>query len=167
MLALPQSVQIYLATEPADMRKQIDGLMAIVRNVWKDNPYTGHLFVFVSRKRNRVKILLFDHGGFVVIYKRLERGRFKVPMPGNGEKRIQLEASELTMLLRGIDYSRVRRPPPWMPTAGAPTPPTKPAPPAPPPTGKVPVAAAAPVLPPSLGPIGCPPEKLLDRRIRV
>gem|GEM_PF-683677 len=105
MLSLPQSVKIYLATKPVDMRKQIDGLMSIVRNTWKEAPYTGHLFVFVSRKRNRVKIILFDHGGFVVLYKRLERGYFRVPLPGNGEKRMQLESSELAMLLRGIDYT--------------------------------------------------------------
>lgn len=118
MLTLPSTVKIYLASGPVDMRKSIDGLMSIVRNIWKDDPYSGHLFVFFSRYSNRVKILLWDNGGFLIIYKRLERGKFQIPKV-NGGHSMRLDAAQLVMLLQGIDYSRVRMPAPWMPSARA------------------------------------------------
>jgi transposase len=65
---LPPSVRIYLATEPCDMRKGFDGLAAIIRNTWKLDPYSGHLFCFLGRRRDRIKILVFDRGGFAVFY---------------------------------------------------------------------------------------------------
>ena len=77
--------------------------------------FSGHLFVFVSRLGNRVKILTWDRGGFVLWYKRLERGRFKLPQVDEDEAVVQLESSELSMLVEGIDYSRVRKPPRWGP----------------------------------------------------
>ena len=79
MLSLPPSVRIYLATAPADMRKGHDGLSALVKQELGQDVFSGHLFVFVSRKGNRIKILTWDHGGFVLYYKRLERGRFRLP----------------------------------------------------------------------------------------
>jgi len=172
MLALPQAVKIYLASGPTDMRKGMDGLAGIVRTAFADDPLSGHLFVFVSRRQDRVKILFFDHGGFVVYYKRVEAGKFTVPPIPAGAKRIELEATDLAMLLRGIDFSRVRRPLPWMPKvppddsppggSGDSTPGVPPVPPVVPP--------AAPVVPPaSLSPglIGCPPEIMLDSRWRA
>lgn len=102
------------------MRKSIDGLMSLVQGKWKSDPYTGHLFVFFGRSLDRVKILFFDEGGFVILYKRLEHGRFKVPRLPPGSGRICLEASDLTMLLRGIDFSKVRRPMPWRPSYSEP-----------------------------------------------
>jgi transposase len=125
MVTLPSSVKIYLALDPTDMRKQIDGLSAIVQGKWKIDPYCGHLFVFISRRQDRVKILYFDHGGFVVYYKRLEAGRFRIPAVPTGSTRVMIEASDLQMLLRGIDFSRVRRNVPWIPsgdTMGTPPP---------------------------------------------
>ena len=75
MLTLPGAVRILLATQPVDMRNSIDGLMGLVRTGWGEDVYSGHLFVFVSRKGDRVKILTFSRGGFVLYYKRLETGR--------------------------------------------------------------------------------------------
>ena len=72
MLTLPPSVRIYLATEPTDMRKGFDGLMAIVRNLWSRDPFTGHLYVFISRRRDRAKVLWWDDGGFVLYYNHQE-----------------------------------------------------------------------------------------------
>jgi transposase len=115
VLTLPPSVKIYLASTPTDMRKGFDGLMAIVRNQWEYDVFSGHLFVFVSRRRNRAKILFWDRGGFVLYYKRLERGRFRLPKFDPDAVSVELDADQLTMLLNGIDYSRVRRPLPWMP----------------------------------------------------
>ena len=65
--------------------------------------------------KQRVKVLHWDHGGFVLTYKRLEAGRFRVPMPKRGATRLRLDATQLAMLLDGIDFSRVRRPRAWMP----------------------------------------------------
>ena len=115
MLTLPRSVRIYLATAPADMRKGHDGLCALVKQDLGRDVYSGHLFVFVSRKGDRVKILTWDHGGFVLYYKRLELGRFRLPKIAEGEVSIRLNGAQLAMLLDGIDYSRVRRPIHWRP----------------------------------------------------
>ena len=116
MISLPTSVRIYLATESTDMRKGFDGLSALVRN-WNEDLYSGHLFVFVSRRGDRIKILTWDTGGFVLYYKRLERGRFRIPKLIEGQIKMQLDAAELSMLLDGIDFSRVRRPKKWQPKA--------------------------------------------------
>ena len=116
MISLPSSVHIYLATASTDMRKGFDGLSALVRN-FNEDLYSGHLFVFVSRRSDRIKILTWDTGGFVLYYKRLERGRFRVPKLNEGQIKVQLDAAELSMLLDGIDFSRVRRPKKWQPRA--------------------------------------------------
>ena len=77
MLTLPGAVRIFIGSTPIDMRKSIDGLMAIVQGELEADAYSGHLFVFVSRRCDRVKILTWDHGGFVLFYKRLERCGFR------------------------------------------------------------------------------------------
>jgi transposase len=115
VLTIPSSVKIFLATGPTDMRKGVDGLGALVTQQLGEDAYSGHLFVFVSRKRNRAKILYWDAGGFVVVYKRLEKGRFRMPPVKEGQTSIPLDATQLTMLLDGIDYSRVRKPKHWKP----------------------------------------------------
>jgi transposase len=115
MLSLPPSVRIYLATTPTDMRKSIDGLAAVVRNAWQLDPFSGYLFVFPSRRGDRIKILYWDRGGFVVYYKRLESNRFKVPLFDANAKTAELEATELSMLLDGIDTRTVRKPNRWQP----------------------------------------------------
>jgi len=116
-LILPPSVRIYLATEPVDMRKGFDGLVAIVQHTWKLDPYSGHLFCFLGRRRDRIKVLVFDRGGFALFYKRLERGRFTLPKLGAGTETMTLEAPQLAMLLDGIDVGRVRPPRRWQPPA--------------------------------------------------
>jgi len=89
--------------------------MAVVSSQWKENVYSGHLFAFVSRRGDRVKILTWDNGGFVLYYKRLEQGRFRLPSVPEDALGIQLDATQLAMLLDGIDYSHVRRPKRWSP----------------------------------------------------
>jgi len=115
MLTLPPSVKIYLASAPVDMRRGHDGLMAIVKNEWALDPFTGHLFVFVGRQFDRIKVFFWDRGGFVLFYKRLEKGRFKVPWRRLKGRSIELESGELSMLLDGINISHVRRPSRWRP----------------------------------------------------
>ena len=95
MLTLPPSVRIYLATGKVDLRRGHDGLGAIVRNQWKVDIYGGHLFVFVGRRADRCKILFWDRGGFVLYYKRLERGRFRVPIVAADGSSVTIDATEL------------------------------------------------------------------------
>lgn len=115
MLLLPGSVRILLATEHADMRNGIDGLAGIVQSAWREDVYAGHYFVFLSRRRDSVKILTWDNGGFVVFYKRLEAGRFRRPLTGDDATSVQLDSTQLAMLLDGIDLTRVRRAKKWTP----------------------------------------------------
>jgi len=116
MLSLPASVRIYLATAPVDLRKSIDGLGALAGTRGHDL-FAGHLFVFTSRRGDRVKILCWDRGGFVLYYKRLERGRFRLPELTPGAEEVQLDGTQLAMLLDGIDVRRVPPPTRWTPTA--------------------------------------------------
>ena len=115
MLGLPPSVRIYFATDVVDMRNGIDGLRAIVEGVLKRDPFEGHLFVFVGKSRDRVKILFWDRGGFVVYLKRLERGRFQLPVVDARRKNVELEPAQLAMLLDGIDLN-ARRLQRWSPS---------------------------------------------------
>ena len=117
MLTLPASVRVYLAAEPTDLRRGHDGLVAIVRSQWRLNPFDGHLFVFLGRRLDRIKILVWDRNGFVLYYKRLSQGRFRMPRVPEGAERIEMDATTLAMLLDGIDVKYVRRPSAWSPPA--------------------------------------------------
>jgi len=119
MLTLPPCVRIYLATAGVDMRRGHDGLAAIVRNQWRLDLFGSHLFAFIGKRRDRCKILFFDRGGLVLYYKRLERGHFRLPSVPSGATSVTLDATELAMLLDGIDVGRVQRPPGWTPPAAA------------------------------------------------
>ena len=79
MLSLPPSVRILLAREPADMRKGFDGLSHLVQSVLREDPLSGHLFVFRNRRGDRIKLLLWDSDGFLIVYKRLEKGMLPIP----------------------------------------------------------------------------------------
>jgi transposase len=122
MLTLPASVRVYLAAEPVDLRRGHDGLIAIVRSDWRLNPFEGHLFVFLGRRLDRVKILVWDRNGFVLYYKRLSQGRFRMPQVPEGAARVEVDATMLAMLLDGIDVKGVKRPSAWTPPA-SPSPP--------------------------------------------
>jgi transposase len=122
MLTLPSSVRVYLAAEPVDLRRGHDGLVAIVRSEWRLNPFDGHLFVFLGRRLDRVKILVWDRNGFVLYYKRLSQGRFRMPKIPSDVTRVELDATTLAMLLDGIDVKYVRRPAAWAPPASVPPP---------------------------------------------
>lgn len=111
MIGLPPSVAIYLCDMPVDMRNGFDGLSAIVRNTLALDPLTGHLFLFLSRRRDRVKILFWDKDGYALFYKRLERGRFhppRVEKAKDGQCVARLASREMTMLLEGVDFKETR-----------------------------------------------------------
>jgi len=110
MLSLPPSVRIFLCVEVTDMRRGFDGLAAMVSERLKDDPLSGHMFVFRNRRRDRVKILYWDRDGFALWYKRLEKGTFKFPsVASSRSRRIEVKASDLMMLLDGVDLRTVRR----------------------------------------------------------
>lgn len=96
------------------MRKSFDGLSAATREVLKEDPMSGHLFVFVNRVADITKVLYWDRNGWCVIAKRLERGRFRFPKAAAGAKSVEVEAAELSLLLEGIDLSAAKRRPRWM-----------------------------------------------------
>jgi transposase len=115
MLTLPPCVRIFLCVEQVDLRLGHDGLAARVRQHWGEALFDGHLFVFLGRRLDRCKILFWDRGGFVLYYKRLERGCFRRPTLVDKGHAVEIDATALTMLLDGIDLRRVRRPSPWQP----------------------------------------------------
>lgn len=114
MLSIPRGIRIFVAVEPTDMRKGIDGLGALVRKYGED-VFGGHLYVFLSRRRDRLKILAWDNGGFVVYYKRLEKGRFPPIIGEAGEATVQIDAADLHLLLDAVDFRHLKRPKLWGP----------------------------------------------------
>src|SRR6202790_1718051 len=104
-----QAARIWLAADATDMRCGFDRLAERVRVVIGQDPLGGHLFVFRSRRGDRLKILLWDRDGFVLWYKRLESGVFKMPRVEQGARAVELRASELAMILDGIDVSKLKR----------------------------------------------------------
>ena len=111
MMHLPASVRVYLCLTPCDMRKSFDSLQALVRDHLELDPFAGHLFVFSSKRRDRVKILYWDRDGFALWSKRLEKGTYALPVGESAEEvRREITTQELGALLSGIDLaSAVRR----------------------------------------------------------
>jgi transposase len=109
MIHLPASVRVYLCLTACDMGKSFDGLHALVREHLELDVFAGHLFVFASRQRDRIKILYWDRDGFAVWSKRLEEGTYAMPFSDSGEVRRETTAQELGALLSGIDLSQARR----------------------------------------------------------
>jgi len=114
MLSLPPSVRVFVATQPVDGRKGADSLMVIVRDVLGHDPLSGHLFVFFSRRCDRVRVVYWDRNGFAMWSKRLERGRFRPAFSPDGKLLASaIESAELSLVLEGIDLAGSRRRPRW------------------------------------------------------
>jgi transposase len=109
MIHLPASVRVYLCLTACDMRKSFDGLHALVREHLELDPFGGHLYVFTSRRRDRIKILYWDRDGFAMWSKRLEAGTYAVPLGEAAERRREITAQELGALLSGIDLMQASR----------------------------------------------------------
>jgi transposase len=109
MFGLSAAVRVYLAKEPADMRKSFDGLSALVAGGLELDPLSGHLFAFINKRRDRVKILYWDRDGLAVWAKRLERGTSRIPHATAG--RVEMTTADLAALLAGIDLDTARRRP--------------------------------------------------------
>lgn len=106
-----QTTRIWLAVEATDMRCGFDRLAERVSAVISQDPWSGHLFVFASRRHERLKILTWDRDGYVLWYKRLEAGVFRLPRVEQGVRSLELRASELAMMLDGIDMTKLKRTP--------------------------------------------------------
>ena len=111
MLSFPAAIKVYLCTVPCDMRRSFDGLSMMAEHVIHCDPFSGHLLVFCNRRTDRLKILYWDRDGWAVWYKRLEMGVFKLPRVEQGARSVELRASELAMILDGIDVSKLKRVP--------------------------------------------------------
>lgn len=103
------SMRIWLCVQPADMRCGFDRLAELAGSVTGDDPLSGHLFLFRARSGDRIKILYWDRDGYALWYKRLEEGTFKLPKVEPQQRSVQLRASELAMMLDGIDLKSVKR----------------------------------------------------------
>ena len=115
MFTLPSSVRISVASEPTDLRRGFDGLSALTRSVIGADPMSGHLFVFLNRRRDRIKVLLWDRTGYLLLYKRLERGTFRIPVePRAGHRHVEIDAGELTLMLEGLDLRQAGRQQRWV-----------------------------------------------------
>lgn len=116
MLSLPTSIQVFAARTPVDLRKGFDKLAILVREmVVGADPLSGHLFVFTNARGDRVKVLFWTRNGYCIVYKRLERGRFRLPARFPDDKVLALEAAELSALLDGIDLRASARRAAWVP----------------------------------------------------
>lgn len=102
-------VRVFLCTSPTDMRKGFDTLAVLVREALGFDPLSGDLFLFTGRRRDRLKVLYWDRDGYALWYKRLEKGTFRMPVATPGASSLELKASELAMLLEGIDLRSLRR----------------------------------------------------------
>ena len=109
MFGMPATIRVFVAVPPADLRKGYDGLARLAHDVIKEDPLSGHLFVFANRKRNRIKILYWDRDGDALWMKRLEKGTYRWPSPASDH--VEGTAAELAAVLGGIDLKDTRRRP--------------------------------------------------------
>lgn len=112
-MIVPTPSRILVARDPIDFRKGIAGLAAVCEVHLGEAPLDGTLFVFVNHRRNGMKMLVWTHGGFLMLYKKLEKGRFRLPSPT--VDRYLVTPAELAAILEGIDLSRARRLRRWNP----------------------------------------------------
>ncbi len=116
MILLPRAVRVYFATQPTNLRKSFDGLVNEIRHSLGHDPLGGHVFVFLNRRKNQVKLIVWTRGGFTIVHKRLERGTFTFPSRvAVDATSVAIDVHELAMLLEGIDVSRAKSKPRWEP----------------------------------------------------
>jgi transposase len=109
MISLPHAVRIFLHAPPTDLRKGFDALSGIVTTAFAEEPTSGHLFLFVNRRRDRIKILYWDRDGLAIWYKRLEKGTFQLPAAARDAVAIEMTPTQLALILSGIDLSSARQ----------------------------------------------------------
>ena len=123
MILIPRAVRVYFATQPVSLRKSFDGLVNEIRHALGHDPLGGHVFVFLNRRRNQVKLIVWTRGGFTIVHKRLERGTFCFLAQVTSEATsVPIDAHELTMLLEGIELGDARTKARWEPPRHTATP---------------------------------------------
>lgn len=116
MILLPRSVKVYVATQPVSLRKSFDGLSNEARVALRADPLSGHLFVFINRRRNQVKLLMWTRGGFTIVHKRLEKGTFASLRNVTPDAQcVEIDVHELSMLLEGIAFAQAKMSSRWEP----------------------------------------------------
>ncbi len=115
MLTLPPGVLVFVATARVDGRKGIDGLSTLVRSQFAEDPLSGRMYVFFSRRTDRVRVLYYDRDGYVLLTKRLEKGTYRLPWREE-QGRVVIEAAELLLVLEGIELRGAGRRPRWSPS---------------------------------------------------
>ncbi len=116
MLTLPPGARVFVATGRVDGRKGIDGLSALVRSQFAEDPLSGTMFVFFSRRADRVRVLYWDRDGYVLVTKRLEKGFYRLPWSAE-QGRVVIEAAELLLVLEGIELRGASRRARWSPSS--------------------------------------------------
>ena len=109
MINLPYPVRVFLHTPATDLRKGFDALSGLVSTAFGQDPTSGHLFLFVNRRRDRVKILYWDRDGLAIWYKRLECGSFQLPTAPRDAVSIEMTPTQLSLILSGIDLRSARQ----------------------------------------------------------
>ena len=109
MISLSHGVRVFLHTPATDLRKGFDALSGLVSTAFSQDPTTGHLFLFVNRRRDRLKILYWDRDGLAIWYKRLETGSFQVPALPHDAVSIEMSPTQLSLILSGIDIHSARQ----------------------------------------------------------
>ena len=110
MISLPSSVRVFLHAPPTDLRKGFDALCGLVTTAFGQDPTSGHLFLFVNRRRDRIKILYWDRDGLAIWYKRLETpGTFQIPATVTKAASIEMTPTQLSLILSGIDLKSARQ----------------------------------------------------------
>ena len=103
------NARVFLAREPVDMRKQFHGLIAMAEEVLKQDPLTGHLFVYINRRRDRIKVLYWEDTGYCIWYKQLQRGTYELPPVNDQSVCIELTMSQLSLILDGIELGSAKQ----------------------------------------------------------
>jgi transposase len=109
MISLPHTVRVFLHVPATDLRKGFDALSGLVTSAFGQDPTSGHLFLFVNRRRDRLKILYWDRDGLAIWYKRLEKGSFQLPAIANATVSVEMSPTQLTLILSGIDLRSARQ----------------------------------------------------------
>jgi len=111
MLGFASPKRFHFYRHATDMRKSFDGLAGLVINVLDRDPLCGDVFIFLNKRRNRLKLLLWETGGFVIYYKRLEKGTFEIPSISPADNSVEMTTDELVMLIAGIELNSIKRRP--------------------------------------------------------
>lgn len=111
MIALPPQIRVFLYRLPTDMRKSFHGLIALTESALKQDPLSGSLFVFLNRRRDRVKILYWGQTGFCIWYQQLQQGTYQLPAEEalETQETVEVTRSQLSLILDGIDLASVRQ----------------------------------------------------------